>query len=386
MLSPVAGQAPILCMAVFDGHGILGHLAAASCRRALPVVLYDLIGKGCDLQTALKETIAQLHEALNEDARMIRATVHSSLALQSSQGGAAAASFSSTANTTLAEPLSRRSHSRSGSSTPTSPSKVPTGGLFGNDYGTTAIVVLVQDTTVWIANVGDSRCVMMQREAKHGDSPSISSTATTPPSQPEDWMIVHESLEDNCDSESERKRVQQDGGALFHTGTEYRVYPASMDFQAARSQQLTLNMSRSLGHIKLGQCINRTVVIRVTLLTFASLLHSHRPTRNLSRAVVPHDAAVTPHGYDHRHRFGWTLCQCSTREDLPFRGHDRFLISSVRSFLFCRRMSWPRRPFVRSSLATAPHRLRLCVNSWRRAISGGRRRSTVTTSPRSSRG
>jgi len=51
---------------------------------------------------------------------------------------------------------------------------------------------------------------------------------------------------------SERERVLESGGALFNTGNEYRVYPANLPFAEARALNLSINMTRALGHIKLG--------------------------------------------------------------------------------------------------------------------------------------
>jgi hypothetical protein len=175
---------------------------------------------------------------------------------------APAAAATASNGDSFAVPLTRRSSSRGHSNaSPASPPKpkVPTGGFYGSDYGTTAIIAIVQDSTLYVACVGDSRCMVLQRDRARAPSSnasaaasSVASPASTPNSSSDDWGIVYESEEHNCDDPRERARVEAEGGALHWTGKEYRVYPNSLDLQEARSQQLTINMSRSLGHIKLG--------------------------------------------------------------------------------------------------------------------------------------
>jgi hypothetical protein len=74
----------------------------------------------------------------------------------------------------------------------------------------------------------------------------------------------------NAERASEAERVQREGGKLHHAevyggggaggnaagpvvGGDVRVYPNCFTLEEARAKALTLNMSRSLGHIKLGQ-------------------------------------------------------------------------------------------------------------------------------------
>jgi hypothetical protein len=47
--------------------------------------------------------------------------------------------------------------------------------------------------------------------------------------------------------------VCRSGGKCELAGSEYRVYPSSMSFEAAREKKLTLNMSRALGHNTLSR-------------------------------------------------------------------------------------------------------------------------------------
>lgn len=244
VLPPLGGSAPLFVTAVFDGHGILGHLAADTCRRDLTHLLTRHMLEGADVSGAIERTAAELHARLNDDADKIRGAALASLAPPPPPPPAHHAHAMHHPDHTDTNDHRLPSHA-----SPPKPRPL-TGGLFGADYGTTAVIAVVQESTLWIAHVGDSRCMVIQREARR--PPPKSGTHAARRSHDE-WQIVHLSEDHNCDLSSERARVQSEGGSLHFTGSEYRVFPNSMDFQEARGQQLTLNMSRSLGHIKLGE-------------------------------------------------------------------------------------------------------------------------------------
>lgn len=69
-----------------------------------------------------------------------------------------------------------------------------------------------------------------------------------------DWTVRHMTLQHNPSvSKAEERRLRAAGAQLFDTGNELRVFPGNMTFSQARQHNLTLNMSRALGHAVLAK-------------------------------------------------------------------------------------------------------------------------------------
>jgi len=133
------------------------------------------------------------------------------------------------------------------------------------DYGTTAVVcVLDLETNLcYIANVGDSRCVIFSlTNSLSSSSSSVSTSSFTSPGsgiressdQIYEKKVHFETIDHNPTvDEKERNRITLAGGTYINTGPEVRVYPSNLSLEAAREQNLTINMSRALGHLTLSQ-------------------------------------------------------------------------------------------------------------------------------------
>lgn len=182
-----------LVFGVFDGHGSLGHNASYLCSELIPQrVAHCVANRGLDVPRALRQALEETQAAL---LRVAEGEYHVK------------------------------------------------GGTKSCDYGTTASVCVLRGNELHVANVGDSRCIIIQHD------PSSSSSA---------WKIVYHSRDHNVGTyPNEKERVLRDGGSLevTHTkmGDDWRVYPGHMQFGAARQASLTLNMSRALGHFIMGK-------------------------------------------------------------------------------------------------------------------------------------
>jgi serine/threonine protein phosphatase PrpC len=195
------GAQNALVLGVADGHGVLGHVAALLCKREIPLLLQKNITKGLPVHLALRAALASAHSHICEDAEKIGA-------------------IASTALKAITRPdksIAYVNHS-----------------LRGADYGTTLSLCIVTRKMLYIANVGDSRCMVVKRSLAY---------STT------ELQTVFITEEHNCSISSEKVRVQQNGGALEVSGSEFRIYPNTMSCREARSHGLSMNLSRALGHI-----------------------------------------------------------------------------------------------------------------------------------------
>ena len=262
------GAPPLLIFCVADGHGILGHLAAHTVAQNLPLLLKDSVLRNkVPLEDAVKQAIAKCHKEINDQAEMIRG-VQIGPCEEAAEAAAPA----------------RRS-SRNGAASPSKPGAGTSNSLRGADYGTTIVVCVIQGARMCVAHVGDSRCMLLQRDIATSTAPATTATpasvaASASASAAADdeskqfdgdsssvgesrvdgsWRTVFVSTDHTCDIKSEHARVLASGGSLLDVKDaqdqhrEYRVYPATMTLQEARVANLTINMSRALGHIKLGQ-------------------------------------------------------------------------------------------------------------------------------------
>ena len=181
------------------------------------------------------------------------------------------------------------------------------------DYGTTGLVVVVEGADVYVANAGDSRCVILEwgaggdptnrvADGREGEtkevpaalrSPRSSPRARSPPSvaartrvgsivsrshsspfasfssgtippassitsSASFWRTVfvsgdHDPSLTTALGVSEYERVRCEGGSVLQLPSQYRVYPDTLTVAEAKSRALTLNMSRALGHQMLSQ-------------------------------------------------------------------------------------------------------------------------------------
>eukprot|EP00490_Sorites_sp_Unknown_P026269 CAMPEP_0114657372 /NCGR_PEP_ID=MMETSP0191-20121206/13834_1 /TAXON_ID=126664 /ORGANISM="Sorites sp." /LENGTH=317 /DNA_ID=CAMNT_0001876633 /DNA_START=969 /DNA_END=1922 /DNA_ORIENTATION=+ len=101
------------------------------------------------------------------------------------------------------------------------------------DYGTTACVLVSDGNEVIIANVGDSRCILLEGKPTKNSLKWECKPITND----------HNPMQRN----DERLRVQQDGGA-FEQSKELRLYPGNMKFADAKKRGLAINMTRAVGH------------------------------------------------------------------------------------------------------------------------------------------
>lgn len=211
----------MLIFGVFDGHGSLGHNASFLCEQQLPSRLAALVRAGTPPVQALERAIAGMQQALLRVARGEEALLNRG------------------------------------------PSELKT--LARCDYGTTLCLCLMIKQTMYVANVGDSRCIILTRPSPGVGDPlspvPAPRTRTRKGKQTADdardgggWCVQFTSKDHSREAyPSEKDRILSEGGKLMSTrtamGPDWRIYPGNMTFQTARKHSLTLNMTRALGHV-----------------------------------------------------------------------------------------------------------------------------------------
>ena len=212
---------------VFDGHGSLGHAAAAVCARMLPNALLSK----SKVQIAGSQPL--------ENVARIKMHVE--------------AAYASVNQTLLDVASAEREFVRKLKSSRAR-------AVNDMDYGTTATVAYVIEQqvvgsahrTLCVSWIGDSACVVLER-------PAASSALKG------GWSIVFQTRDHNCHDSQEMAAVVARGGRVQDCDGDLRVYPSGMNFSEARRRRLTLNMSRSLGHVVLGQRAGVSAVPEVQL-------------------------------------------------------------------------------------------------------------------------
>jgi hypothetical protein len=291
--SGAANRPDALVLAVADGHGMLGHSASALVARELPLLLQSALLDGLDEEAALRQAVAAMHRHMNDDASALRLVVMRALMLplppveppqpivlpltrRSSRTGNGnggekangAAAAGGAAGGTSSPPAVAKSPQPS----------APVMGLMGADYGTTLVACVLRGKRISVAHVGDSRFMLFQRLTPSAGNAAVPAAAavalpsggTTGAKLTRDWQLMFSTEDHNAERTIEAERVQREGGKLHHAevyvgggagghaagpvvGGDVRVYPNCFTLEEARAKALTLNMSRSLGHIKLGQ-------------------------------------------------------------------------------------------------------------------------------------
>mmetsp|Transcript_43899 Transcript_43899/g.73104 ORF Transcript_43899/g.73104 Transcript_43899/m.73104 type:complete len:353 (+) Transcript_43899:132-1190(+) len=230
---------------VFDGHGCLGHSAAQLCKRVLPLVLSSVLVKDDTPEdaaiTAFGETQELLLRMAFSEQKEYDRLQKRWLAFQSGD---------------------KQQDGDSGRAE-------EEGNLFSKnlpvcmDYGTTATLCFLSNNgkQLCIAHAGDSRCLVVkrkmnikrdQKEPVDTSSSSSSSSVSGLPSSPK-WELVYSSLDHNCYDDHEMESVVKRGGIVSSKQGDIRVYPRSMAKADAGERGLSLNMTRSLGHIVLSK-------------------------------------------------------------------------------------------------------------------------------------
>ena len=135
--------------------------------------------------------------------------------------------------------------------------------------------------TCSVANVGDSRCIILERKvalpttaddgkaaaagkkrpaaaprsAKARAAAAGGTATTAAAAEPNGgWRLAFASVDHNPTvNVAERQRVRVAGGSCETIGGEIRIHPGSLSFVAAREQKLSINMSRAMGHTTLSR-------------------------------------------------------------------------------------------------------------------------------------
>jgi serine/threonine protein phosphatase PrpC len=110
------------------------------------------------------------------------------------------------------------------------------------DYGSTLVCCVVDEKGMVTANIGDSRLVLFSRDP-HTQKYRVQS-------QTADHCTVT-----NADEKARVEQLERDGVCKLHITPhgDTRIYPADLTFSVARKHQLSLNITRSLGHCKLSK-------------------------------------------------------------------------------------------------------------------------------------
>eukprot|EP00742_Colponemidia_sp_Colp-10_P006332 GILJ01006786.1.p1 GENE.GILJ01006786.1~~GILJ01006786.1.p1 ORF type:complete len:544 (-),score=52.46 GILJ01006786.1:30-1661(-) len=139
------------------------------------------------------------------------------------------------------------------------------------DYGTTAVLAVLQGNVLTVANTGDSRAIIGRCVSSGAPSPSPRTQTAIPfptPSasapaalsadrvQSSTSTFQRMSHEHTLSRDDERQRVCESGGAVIQatpSSSLLRCIPGNMTREQAKAQGLCLSMSRALGHYILAE-------------------------------------------------------------------------------------------------------------------------------------
>lgn len=238
-----------LVFSVCDGHGALGETASRTACDMLTTKVALAMCQSKDSEVVAKRVMQSFDETQNrlldiakiEHTAFIQATTkHRAQQNQSLQ--TLSSNYEPKSPQLSHQPLVPVSRSPVKKSKLNQNTASPVEIQMDCDYGTTAVVVACCREWTVIANCGDSRaCVWRETSGTKLVHPRLELMFKTEDHNP-------------SENASEVERVRQDGGAILILPNQYRIYPASMPLEEARSRALTLNMSRALGHRKLNEC------------------------------------------------------------------------------------------------------------------------------------
>jgi serine/threonine protein phosphatase PrpC len=265
----------LVIFGVFDGHGSLGHEAARRCQTLLPSLIANFILiDNKTPQLAIKDAFREVQQDLTAEANNVKGYLNDKI-------------LAATKSTTRSTRITVSQHAT-----------IPTDDI-SFDFGTTACICVTYQGILYIANLGDSRCVVFKKTTedscnsnsisiKHGITKSTSSSSECVLSSNstsglyndgsttdlhavsfsqshqlhhslqscKDWTIVfttvdHVAVKNN----KEYERVLRAGGGLHQAAnsSKMRVFPGDISYEEAKKKKLSLNISRALGHIKLSQ-------------------------------------------------------------------------------------------------------------------------------------
>jgi len=219
LLSTVKSGQPLVT--VFDGHGCLGHVAARICCSLMPQVLAASLAAGETPEDAALSAFQEAQQLLLRTASAEQQYFDSILQRQMIR----TMTLSPEENGEQGD-TERRYHAPH----------------VDVDYGTTATMCFLSsdDQNLCIAHAGDSKCVVLKRPSGAKKSKSK-------------WAEMYSTLDHNCFDDDEASNVEKRGGTIFDIRGDLRVFPTRMTVREARRRGLSLNMTRSLGHIFLSE-------------------------------------------------------------------------------------------------------------------------------------
>lgn len=177
----------ILLAMIADGHGLFGQNSSLMAKTLLPAELSLRLMQSNNMYEVMRDSIAAVHSVL---CKMSAVEVQE---------------FSKVLSSTNADDLAARF-----------------------DYGTTLILCVLQQRTLYVANVGDSRLMLFQRAGKQ-------------------WSISFISTDHSPDNAAEAQRVRDAGGIIFE-----RIIGDKRVTSQLMQRRNSVNMTRAIGHAVLG--------------------------------------------------------------------------------------------------------------------------------------
>jgi len=219
------GENAVICTGVYDGHGILGHVASKYCARHIPkefmFELFELHKQQNNGDDAVDDDDGDQGDKDEQHGapHVLQQAVTTALHTIDTQLKEIACCESSMFSTIL---------QRNGCA-----SRLI-------DYGTTVNCLVSDGTDAFISNVGDSRCLLIQGSMQQNGK----------------WTLSHTPVSADHNAMSrpdEQERVMHDGGKFFRLNNELRLYPKDRSFKDARRHGLAINMTRAVGHSTLSK-------------------------------------------------------------------------------------------------------------------------------------
>ena len=180
----------ILLSMICDGHGLFGQNSSLMCKSLLPCMLATQLTQTNNIIQSIQSSISSVHAVL---CKMSLVEV---------------SEFSKILSSQHADDLAARF-----------------------DYGTTLIMCILQQRTLYVANVGDSRAIIFQR----------SNTSSK-------WSISYITVDHEPSDPLEAQRIIAAGGIIFE-----KIIGDKRITSPLMQRKNSVNMTRAIGHAVLGQ-------------------------------------------------------------------------------------------------------------------------------------
>eukprot|EP01084_Bolivina_argentea_P011676 21823_1 len=225
---------PLIFCGVYDGHGILGHNASKYCGRHLPMqFMFELYKINSEINNELIINENSNNNSNDEDINDEN---------NNKQNESAVLLAFKNALENIDNNLREISLNESKMFSTILERQGCESRLI--DYGTTVNCLISNGYDIYIGNVGDSRCLLIEGSYE-GDNNNNNK-----------WVLNYRQITSDHNPYyrlDERERVKKSNGQFFKQNDELRLYPSNKTFKEARRKGLAINMTRAVGHSVLSK-------------------------------------------------------------------------------------------------------------------------------------